>query len=67
MTLIRCVVCEGRKRLMGIGGMIKECYACEGIGYIRDISMNENDRRSKKSGRPRKGCLEVLEMVENNE
>lgn len=34
-TLInRCRACSGKKKLLGLGGMMKDCIACKGIGYV---------------------------------
>jgi len=32
--IVRCDSCHGRKRLVGMGGMIKDCPACKGVGYV---------------------------------
>lgn len=31
-----CTVCKGGKRILGIGGMIKDCYHCGAVGWIED-------------------------------
>lgn len=31
--LVRCTSCNGRKRILGMGGMEKECLPCKGIGW----------------------------------
>lgn len=34
-TLInRCRACLGKKKLLGLGGMMKDCLACKGIGFM---------------------------------
>ena len=38
---------------MGLGGMIKECANCKGIGFIKENVIEDNDE-VKKVGRPKK-------------
>jgi len=35
MSLCRCESCKGRKIIVGIGGMEKECSRCLGVGYVK--------------------------------
>ena len=35
MSLDRCSSCCGRKKIMGMGGIVKECPVCAGIGFIK--------------------------------
>jgi hypothetical protein len=35
MALDRCPVCVGKKKIMGLGSMIKDCYECHGVGYVK--------------------------------
>ncbi len=30
----RCTCCDGRKKIIGLGGMIKECNGCNGVGFV---------------------------------
>lgn len=32
--ITRCDSCHGKKKLTGLGGMIKDCPACKGVGYV---------------------------------
>ena len=32
--LIRCDICNGKKRVLGMGGMEKPCPVCKAIGWI---------------------------------
>lgn len=32
--LMRCDVCKGRKRVLGMGGMENKCQSCKGVGWI---------------------------------
>lgn len=34
LLINRCKGCLGKKKLLGLGGMMKDCQACKGIGYI---------------------------------
>ena len=29
----RCECCKGRRELLGLGGMVKKCLSCNGIGW----------------------------------
>jgi len=31
---MRCVVCQGRRKVDSMGGMLKDCPACDGTGLI---------------------------------
>lgn len=32
--LVRCEVCAGRKKLAGLGGIVKDCANCKGVGWL---------------------------------
>lgn len=32
---VRCDSCRGRKQVMGVGGMLKDCKACSGVGQLK--------------------------------
>ena len=34
MALVRCTRCNGRKNVLGLGGMRKACPDCKGIGFV---------------------------------
>ncbi len=31
---IRCSVCNGRKTILGMGGMYRDCWECNGVGWV---------------------------------
>ena len=31
---IHCSICRGRKKILGLGSMMKECPSCKGAGWI---------------------------------
>ena len=35
MAVVRCKSCEGRKSMVGLGGMKKTCDVCKGIGHVK--------------------------------
>ncbi len=54
VNLIRCDVCMGRKKVLGLGAMKRDCYNCGGIGWL-DADEEENlekEMESKRRGRP---------------
>lgn len=42
----RCDVCNGKKQVIGMGGMIKSCSACNATGWKKEAA--EMDKRSKE-------------------
>lgn len=44
--LIRCGHCNGRKKVMGMGGWQVDCPTCKGVGHILiDVT---DDKKGKK-------------------
>ncbi len=35
MVVTRCPSCVGRKTLIAPGGMLRDCFNCKGVGYVR--------------------------------
>jgi len=33
---IRCPICKGTKKCIGLGNLLKDCKACQGIGFVKD-------------------------------
>lgn len=46
MKLIRCECCRGCKTIVGLGGMIKSCDACLGVGHVK-VELGEAVVRSR--------------------
>lgn len=38
----RCHDCNGKRKVLGLGGMIKDCLTCNRTGWIDDVSYLEN-------------------------
>lgn len=36
MPLVRCDCCHGRKKLLQLGNIVKDCQNCNGLGYVED-------------------------------
>ena len=36
-ALLRCPCCHGRKQIMGMGGMKKDCGNCNAIGWVNSV------------------------------
>ena len=47
MSVIRCESCLGRKTMMGMGGMKKDCPLCKGIGYIKTKEDKSQEKLEK--------------------
>lgn len=57
-----CYACKAKKVLMGMGGIMRECYVCKGIGHVEALHVVEEpkaDTQIKKRGRPPKQLEEV--------
>lgn len=39
--LVRCDSCNGRKRVLGMGGMEKPCPQCKAIGWMKDETVRD--------------------------
>ncbi len=41
--MIRCDPCQGKKKLLMLGNIMKECPYCHGVGYIEDVKKTSTD------------------------
>ena len=48
MSFTRCTLCNGKKRIMGLGMIEKECPECKGVGYINLVEKAPVKRVRKK-------------------
>lgn len=59
MSAERCPLCHGRKQIKWVGGFMRECTDCFGVGYVSTTPVNfmkdndEIDSVKKKPGRPK--------------
>jgi len=44
--VIRCEACQGRKIIVGLGAMERECVVCRGIGFIEQEEEKVNSVES---------------------
>lgn len=47
----RCEICNGRRELLGMGGMIHKCKSCSGTGWVQeaiDPTAVTIDKRSRQ-------------------
>lgn len=54
--ITRCTSCLGKKTIVGLGMIIKDCPNCDGIGHIK-IEKDEapnGQNIERKRGRPKK-------------
>lgn len=47
MTTTRCETCVGRRTIIGLGGLVKECPTCKGVGHVK-VEEKQQDRRDKR-------------------
>ena len=47
----RCSVCEGRKKCRGMGGVMKECVKCNGVGFIKldELVKEDKPKRTRRT------------------
>lgn len=38
MELVRCECCAGRKQMLSLGGLVKDCKECKGVGVVEYIT-----------------------------
>lgn len=48
MSFVRCATCNGKKSVMGLGMLEKECPTCYGVGYIDPAPKEVKKAASKK-------------------
>jgi transposase len=67
MTTQRCDCCIGKKTILGLGALIKECPKCKGVGHVKvDAEIKKftdgfaNTAKSGR-GRPKKVSNEAIE------
>lgn len=48
MTTIRCYKCDGKKTIIGLGMINKECDCCHGVGHVKvaDAAEPKDKKRS---------------------
>ena len=46
MTTTRCETCVGKKTILGLGGLVKSCPKCNGVGHVKiEDNVKHKDRR----------------------
>jgi len=43
----RCEACNGRKKVPGLGMIMKNCSACKGVGFVSDKPVLEIKEKKK--------------------
>ena len=46
------MTCGGRKRIMGLGMLEKECHECKGVGYVKEKLMADSEGK-KQARKPK--------------
>ncbi len=49
--IMRCDSCHGKKTVIGLGNIVKDCPACKGVGYV-NFEPAKVDRESKPHDGP---------------
>lgn len=47
MAYDRCSCCNGKKTIIGLGGMIKECKECNGVGHVKPVEVVVEKKKRK--------------------
>jgi hypothetical protein len=50
MECNRCENCQGRRKVLGSGGMQHDCKTCNGVGYITINEERVSPKRGRKPG-----------------
>lgn len=53
--LIRCINCQGRKQIIGLGNMTIDCMACKAVGFVPILTLNKSDVVN---------CVEAIQAIE---
>ena len=64
MTLSRCDCCDGRKQLVGLGGMTKDCGNCKGVGFVKSQTVLDTVVTVKRKRRTPAEMLADADKVE---
>lgn len=51
MTLSRCDCCDGRRNIVGLGGMQRVCGNCKGVGHVKAEVIAETVVKIKRKRR----------------
>ena len=47
MTTTRCETCAGKKTIIGLGMISKQCPDCKGVGHVKvEVVDNKDKKRS---------------------
>lgn len=65
MALNRCDCCEGRRTIVGLGGMRRDCGNCKGVGYVKAAA--DFDATPVSIKRKRRTPAEMLADVDKEE
>ena len=47
--IVRCECCQGRKKVMGLGMMMKDCSECLGVGFVNAAPKDDKYAPKKDS------------------
>jgi len=56
---IRCDICQGKKQILSLGNLQKDCYECHGIGWLQPDE-DEPIVKPKKKKKPKFKDDEIL-------
>ena len=67
--VIRCECCAGRKKIVALGGIVKDCGNCKGVGYVASIAPDKTVVapviRVKRGRKPRNIDIQPAPFVDN--
>lgn len=64
--ICRCNRCEGKKTVMALGNLQKDCPDCGATGYV-EKPLKKNDVRQTKRKKKPKNILSAESLIMNNE
>lgn len=48
---IRCPICRGTKKCISLGNLLKDCKACQGIGFVNDDVKTDKQNEVMANGK----------------
>lgn len=49
MAYERCPCCHGKKQIIGLGNLVKDCKECNGVGHVKPVVVEKKKRKAKTS------------------
>ena len=47
MTTKRCDICNGKQQITSLGGIMKQCPGCQGVGHVK-IEQAKDEKKKRR-------------------